>query len=90
MSIQDIIESIAKIEKTVAIHMTKETYSLLPGNLPSVVDEQSQTIWGKDDSIAALFDADLFGWDVRSISWLTVPDGAAWLELDITLFKTKA
>lgn len=90
MNIQDIIESIANQDQTVMVDVTKETYSILPdeGTL-SVVDEQSRIYLGKDDAIAALFDADLFGWEVESFNWRTVPNGTPWVELGITLFKTE-
>lgn len=87
MNIQDIIESIANIGKVVMVHLTKETYSILDGNLLSMVNEVTQIYYGKDDSIAALFDADLFGWQVKGVDWCSSSEGTPLMDLEITLFR---
>lgn len=86
MDIQDIIESIANLNRAVMVHLTKETYSIQEERLLSLADEQTQIYCGKDDSIAALFDADLFGWQVKAVNWWS-KGGTPWMELEITLFR---
>lgn len=86
MNIQDIIESIANLNQAVMVYLTKETYSIQE-NLLSMVDEQTQVYCGKDDSIAALFDADLFGWQVKAVNWCSTSEGAPWMDLEITIFR---
>lgn len=87
MNIQDIIESIASMNKWVMVHLTKETYSILDGNLLSMVNEVTQIYYGKDDSIAALFDSDLFGWQVKGVDWCYTSEGEPMMDLEITLFR---
>lgn len=51
---------------------------------------EKKFIHNVEDAIVYLFDADLFGWSIKSFNWCnsSPSNKVPWWELDITLFKT--
>lgn len=93
MDIQELIEAIDKIDKPLLVYITKETYGLVQeaGNNRLVPDMSLHNVLhDKEDAMAALFDADLFGWSIKAVDWCNTSwdKGFPLFELDITLFKT--
>lgn len=93
MDITNLIEAIDKIDKPLLVYLTKETYELVqePGNNRLVPDMSLHDVLSnKEDAMAALFDADIFGWSIKAVNWCNTScnNGVPWWELDVTLFKT--
>lgn len=94
MDIQELIEAIDKIDKPLLVYITKETYALVQeagNNRITPLSDIHNVLYDKEDAMAALFDADIFGWSIKAVNWCnsSCNNGIPWLmELDITLFKT--
>lgn len=72
MDMKELIEAIYAIDKPLLVYITKETYELVqePGNNRLVAfNDFHNAIHNKDDAMAALFDADIYGWGIRSVDW---------------------
>jgi len=93
MEMTELIEAIDKCNKPLLVYLNKETYELVqePGN-NRLVPEMSHhdVLSNKEDAMAALFDADIFGWNIRSVDWCNslCNGGDPWVRLEVTLFKT--
>lgn len=93
MEMTELIEAINRIEKPLLVYITKETYGfeLEPGNNRLAFrNDFRDVLYDKEDAMAALFDADIFGWSIRSVDWCnSLCNGSdPWVRLDVTLFKT--
>ena len=93
MEMTDLISAINKVEKPLLVRITKVTYELVnePGNNRLVdVNDFCNVLHNKEDAMATLFDADIFGWNIRSVDWCnsSCSNGVPWMELEVTLFKT--
>ena len=93
MDITELIEAINGIEKPLLVRITKVTYELIhePGNNRLVdFNDSCNVLHNKEDAMATLFDADIFGWSIRSVDWCNSSGvlGCPWMELEVTLFKT--
>lgn len=88
MDMKELIEAIYAIDKPLLVYITRETYELVqePGNNRLAFNDFHNAIHNKEDSMAALFDADIFGWSIKSFNWCDT--ASPWMELDVTLFKT--
>ena len=93
MDMTELIEAINHIEKPLLVRITKVTYELVnePGNNRLVdVNDFCNVLHNKEDAMATLFDADIFGWSIKDVSWCDswCSNGVPWMELEVTLFKT--
>lgn len=93
MDMTELIESINRIETPLLVRITKLTYELMQerGNNRLVAfNDFHNAIHNKEDAMAALFDADIFGWSIKSVDWCNSSGvlDCPWMELDVTLFKT--
>ena len=88
MGMKELIEAIYAIDKPLLVYITRETYELIhePGNNRLAFNDSQHVIHDKEDAIAALFDADIFGWSIKNFTWCDT--ASPWMELDVTLFKT--
>lgn len=94
MEITDLIEIINNIDKQLIVYITKETYGFeleLGNNRLVALNDFRNVLHNKEDAMAALFDADIFGWSIKSFNWCNSSCNnvvAPWVELEVTLFKT--
>lgn len=93
MDMTELIESIDRIEQPCLVRITKETYELQESgnNRPVAFNDFHNAIYTKEDAMAALFDADIYGWSIRAVNWCNSCSNGLpypWLELEVTLFKT--
>lgn len=75
------------------VRITKLTYKLVnePGNNRLVeFNDFHNVLHNKEDAMATLFDADIYGWSIKDFTWCNTSCGncSPWMELDVTLFKT--
>lgn len=94
MDMTELISAINQIDKPLDVYITKETYELVqePGNNRFVtLNDFRIVLHNKEDAMAALFDADIFGWSIKNFTWCNSSCNnvvAPWMELEVTLFKT--
>ena len=93
MDMTELIETIDKIDKPLLVRITKVTYELVqePVNNRLVdFNDFCNVLDNKDDAMAVLFDADIYGWSIKDFTWCDSSGvlGCPWMELDVTLFKT--
>lgn len=93
MEMTELIEVINRIEKPLLVRITKVTYELVkePGSNRLVdFNDFCNVLHNKEDAMAALFDADIYGWSIKDFNWCNSLCGnsGSWMVLDVTLFKT--
>lgn len=89
MGIEWLIEEIAERSDNIYARVTKRRYKLVeePGNNHLAVEAETEGYYGKDDLVVALANADLFGWELRSVDRECVCGSDFLVKYEITLWK---